>query len=305
MSDVCNGNHDIKEWFHGALLEHEPLSRHTSLKVGGPADFFVLPSDADELIRLLRWAADRGLPFLVIGGGYNLLVRDGGFRGVVISLERFDMMELLPAGRVRVGAGVDNQRLVKFLGGNGLAGLEFLCGIPGTVGGALAMNAGCRGHEIMDCVESLSIVNASGVREQGAAEQVYGYRFLQIEEGSVIAGATFQLQADDPAEIAGRVREYLAQRRTSQQVGYPNAGSFFKNPPGHQAWQLIDAAGMRGVRVGDAQVSEVHCNFLVNRGSASARDFLELAGNVKERVRENSGISLEEEVRIVGEDAQP
>lgn len=305
MSDVHNGNHDIKEWFHGALFVQEPLSRHTSLKVGGPADFFVLPSDVNELILLLRWAADQGLPFLVIGGGYNLLVRDGGFRGVVISLERFDTMDRLPAGLVRVGAGVDNHRLVRFLGGNGLAGIEFLCGIPGTVGGALAMNAGCGGFEIMDCVESLSVLNVSGVRELGAAELVYGYRILQIEEGSVIVGATFQLQADDPAAIAGRVREYLEQRRTSQQVGYPNAGSFFKNPPGHSAWRLIDAAGMRGARVGDAQVSEVHCNFLVNRGSASARDFLELAGNVKERVRKNSGISLEEEVRIVGEDAHP
>jgi UDP-N-acetylmuramate dehydrogenase len=239
---------------------------------------------------------------MVIGGGYNILATDSGFRGVVVSLKRIKSVTRLPGNRIRVQAGISNQRLVKFLEMEGLSGLEFLCGIPGTVGGALAMNAGCHGFEIMEFLESLTLVTADGLNEVAAAEIEYGYRFLKIPDSAAIVDACFRLAADDPTAIAVRVNDYLEKRRTSQKVSYPNAGSFFKNPAGAQAWRLIDAAALRGVSVGGAQVSEQHANFLVNRGGATADDFLKLVEIVKARVLAISGTELEEEVRIFGEE---
>jgi UDP-N-acetylmuramate dehydrogenase len=280
------------------------MSRHTSLKVGGPADLFVLPADLEDLQELLAACRENAVPWLVIGGGYNMLVRDGGIRGVVISLGAMKAMVRLPGDRCRAEAGATNQQLVKMLESEGLAGLEMLCGIPGTIGGAVAMNAGCHGQAVMEKTESITTLLGSELREKRAEELEYGYRYLRLEEGEVIVGATFQLASDDPVTIAGRVRNYLEKRRTSQQIGYPNAGSFFKNPEGLSAWQLIDAAGLRGASVGGAQVSEAHSNFIVNRGNAMARDIITLAALVKERVKEATGVSLNEEVKIVGEDGQ-
>ncbi len=288
----------------GRVLTDEPLSLHTSLKVGGVADIFVTPADLEDLQRLLETCSRQNLPWLVIGGGYNMLVRDGGFRGVVISLEQLDSVERFSGNRVRVEAGVRNQRLTSLLEAEGLAGLEFLAGIPGTMGGAIAMNAGCLGHEIMDVMETLQVMFADGLKVKSIRELEYGYRFLRLDAGAVIVGSTFQLTSEDPSAVAGRVSACLEKRRTSQKVTYPNAGSFFKNPEGNQAWRLIDAAGLRGVQVGGAQISEAHSNFLVNRGAATAEDFLSLAKLVKERVKATSGIELEEEVRIVGEELQ-
>ncbi|MBT0663798.1 UDP-N-acetylmuramate dehydrogenase [Geobacter pelophilus] len=287
--------------FRGRLLEEEPLAGHTSLKVGGPADLFAAPEDLEDLQLLLGRCREHSINWLVIGGGYNLLVRDGGCRGIVISLKRLKSFMRLPDNRISVQAGISNQRLMKCLELEGLSGLEFLSGIPGSIGGALAMNAGCHGHEIMECLESLIIIDASGVHEIAACDLDYGYRSLQLAEGAVIVAAVFQLMADDPTAISVRVHEFIEKRRTSQQVRYPNAGSFFKNPSEGPAWRFIDAAGLRGAVVGGAQVSEQHANFLVNRGGATARDFLELATVIKERVRLVSGVELEEEVRIVGE----
>lgn len=293
---------DIFERFRGDLLENEPLSRHTSLKVGGPADLYVTPENLDDLALMLGLCRDHNVAWMVIGGGYNTLVRDGGFRGVVVSLKKIKEVICLPDNRVRVQAGISNQRLVKFLEKEGLSGLEFLCGIPGSAGGALAMNAGCHGFEIMDCLESLTILSENGVCELPARDLEYGYRYLRIQDGAVIVEACFRLAADDPTAISVRVQDFLEKRRIIQKVEYPNAGSFFKNPPNCQAWRLIDAAALRGVTVGGAQVSEQHANYLVNRGGATAGDFIELAELVRKRVRANSGIELEEEVRIVGEE---
>ncbi|GAM09510.1 UDP-N-acetylenolpyruvoylglucosamine reductase [Geobacter sp. OR-1] len=292
----------IFKGFRGRLLEDEPLAGHTALKVGGKADVMAFPEDLDELRQLYAGCCEQSVKCLVIGGGYNLLVRDNGLRGVVISLKKLKAVERLPGNRVKVQAGVSNQRLVKCLELEGLSGLEFLSGIPGSIGGALAMNAGCHGHEIMAALESLTTLGAGGLQETAGRDLEYGYRFLNLAEGAVIVEALFQLTADDPTAISVRVAEFIEKRRVSQQVGYPNAGSFFKNPPNASAWRLIDAAGLRGTTVGGAQVSEQHANFLVNRGGATAHDFLELAALVKERVRAQSGVVLEEEVRIVGEE---
>lgn len=290
------------EEFRGEIRRNEPLALHTSLKVGGPADIFAVPADLDDLRGLLAALAGSRLPFLVIGGGCNLLAKDGGFRGAVISLAGFHRLERIPGNLVTAGAGATNGALVRFSEEAGLGGMEFLSGIPGTVGGALSMNAGAHGEAIVERLATLTTLNREMITRRGQEKLDFGYRFLKLLPGEIILEATFRLEERRGEEVAEQIERFLAHRRTTQRVFYPNAGSFFKNPEGKQAWKLIDAAGLRGYRVGGAQVSEVHANFLVNRGNATARDFLELAELVKEKVKAESGIELEEEVRIVGED---
>lgn len=292
----------LRERLQGEVLAGEPLSRHTSLKVGGKADLFVTPADRPDLAELCRLLTGAGVPYLTIGGGYNLLVRDGGFRGVVVSLSRLASITEFSGGRVEAEGGVTNRELVAFCRDRGLAGLEFLATIPGTVGGALAMNAGAYGGATLELVESLTTLRDGVVTDTRREELAFGYRYVTLAPGEVILAAVFRLTAGEPAEVAARVREFQERRAESQNVGHPNAGSFFKNPPGEQAWRLIDRAGLRGERVGGAMVSDVHANFLVNTGGAAARDFLELAALVKARVKEATGCELEEEVRIIGED---
>lgn len=278
------------------------MSRHTSLKVGGPADWFLSPADLADLRVLLQILTDYAIPFLVVGGGNNILVRDGGFRGAVISLDRLDRVELAEEDLVRAEAGLPNISLVEFALARGLRGLEFLVGIPGRLGGALAMNAGAGGGAIADSLETLVTLKGGEVTTRARRELRYGYRFLELAAGEIILGASFRLGKGRKEEIRAVMNDFLAHRRDVQQVGFPNAGSFFRNPPEGQAWRFVDSAGLRGLRAGGAQVSEVHANFLVNRGGATARDFLKLAELVKEKVREMSGVVLEEEVRVVGED---
>jgi len=244
--------------------------------------------------------AEYEIPFLVVGGGYNLLVRDGGIRGCVICLERFAWLEQEGEQLIHAGAGVENAALVRFCREKGLTGLEFLVGIPGRLGGALAMNAGAGGGEITDSLETLETLRERTLLKRVKSQMVFGYRFLRLEQGEIILGASFRLSKADPEEVGGRMESFLEKRRATQQTGYPNAGSFFKNPPEGPAWQWIDNAGMRGVRLGGAEVSMVHANFLVNRGGALAADFLALAARVKDAVRKQSGVELQEEVRIVG-----
>jgi UDP-N-acetylmuramate dehydrogenase len=286
----------------GEVLFDEPLARHTSLKVGGAADIFAVPADLDDLRSLLRLIAETGAACLVIGGGYNLLVRDGGFRGVTISLRDLRRLDELPGNRVKAEAGVINGALVRFAEERCLAGLEFLIGIPGTLGGALSMNAGAHGEAVLDRLETLFTLSDGEVRTMTHDELDYGYRYLSLRPGEIVVGATFRLDRGSAAEIEARIEGFLAHRRNAQRVSHPSAGSFFKNPEGAQAWRLIDGSGLRGHRIGGAQVSEIHTNFLVNRGGATAKDFLELAALVKEKVKKQSGIELEEEVKIVGED---
>ncbi|MGA7826071.1 MAG: UDP-N-acetylmuramate dehydrogenase [Geobacteraceae bacterium] len=292
----------IVQEIRGTILRDEMMARHTSLRVGGPADWFVSPVDTDDLQRLLALLGDYEIPFLAIGGGFNLLVRDGGIRGCVVSLERFAQLERAGDSLVRVGAGVENGVLVRFCRDHGLTGLEFLVGIPGRVGGALAMNAGAGGWEITDSLETLETLTGRTIRKRGKSGLVFGYRFLQLEEDEIIISAAFSLCAADPVEIQGRMESFLEKRRATQRVGHANAGSFFKNPAEGPAWRFIDDAGLRGVRIGGAEVSTVHANFLVNRDGATAADFLALAALVKKKVREKSGVQLQEEVRIVGEE---
>lgn len=290
--------------FRGRLSEGEPLSRHTSLRVGGPADLFAIPEDEADLGELVRWLDARQIPRFVIGGGYNLLVRDGGVRGAVISLERLNgIVPGAPGSRLlRAGAGAENLAVVRFAQERGLGGIGFIAGIPGTIGGAMKMNAGAYGSGILQRVRSLTLLRSASVADCPVEELDYGYRRLTLLPGDIILAALFELAERDPAETEEEIRKDQELRRTKHAVGFPSAGSFFKNPPGETAWRLIDRAGMRGAQVGGAQVSEVHSNFLVNRGGATARDFLELAAQVRERVKAATGVELEEEVKVVGEE---
>ncbi|GFO62869.1 UDP-N-acetylmuramate dehydrogenase [Geomonas paludis] len=290
----------VAQGTQGTVLWDEPMSRHTSLRVGGPADLYLEPADIDDLQRVLEQLRSAGIPCLVIGGGYNLLVRDGGIRGCVVSLKGLDTLEPLPGARLDVGAGVTNQALTRFAAQQCLGGIEFLSAIPGSFGGALAMNAGAHGGETMQRVELLTTLRESGVLVRKRDELQYGYRFLKLEPGEIILGARLRLEPVERRLIEESIQEYIA-KRGGQRVGFPNAGSFFKNPAGGSAWRLIDEAGLRGWMIGGAQVSEVHTNFLVNKGGALAADFLALAELIKSRVKETAGIELEEEVRIVGE----
>lgn len=288
--------------FNGDLLEQEPLARHTSLQVGGPADFFAVPQNSSELLRLLKTLEEKQIPWFVIGGGYNLLIRDGGFRGVVISLKKLNQMEVTNGSSIRVETGVRNIDLSRLAEAHGLTGLEFLIGIPGTVGGAIRMNAGAHGGEIFDRLNSADILVKGEIQPHPKSSLEYGYRSLQLASDKIIIAATFQLAGGTREQISAAMDTCLQKRQVTQKVRFPNAGSFFKNPPGQAAWTLIDQAGLRGRAVGGAQVSEVHTNFLVNRGNATAADFLELAVIIKEQVFKNCAVQLEEEIRIMGED---
>lgn len=292
----------VRAGYGGELLENEPLSRHTSLRIGGPADLFALPADRTELQCLLEVLQAEKTPWLVVGGGYNLLVRDGGFRGVIISLKRFNSIVVGPNGSIKAESGARSIDLSRLAESHQLSGLEFLVGIPGTVGGAVRMNAGAHGGEIFDHITSIELLVDGNIQQYDKKTLNYGYRSLQLEANKIIIAANFLLEAGNREKISAEMASCLKKRQESQKVRFPNAGSFFKNPPGHAAWRLIDQAGMRGATVGAAQVSEEHTNFLVNRGNATAKDFLKLAATVKEQVFRNSSVQLEEEVRIVGED---
>ena len=292
----------IRRSFSGELLEQEPLARHTSLRVGGPAELFAVPDNKADLLQLLKTVEEQRVPWFVIGGGYNLLIRDGGFRGVVISLSKLNHMEVTRSGEIRVEAGVRNIDLSRLAEAHGLTGLEFLVGIPGSVGGAVRMNAGAHGVEICDHISSLDVLADGGIRTYAKDSLNYGYRCLQLDCKEIIVGATFQLAAGTPELVSAAMDACLQKRQETQKVRFPNAGSYFKNPAGQAAWRLIDDAGLRGLVVGGAQVSEVHSNFLINLGDATAANFLQLAAIIKERVFKNCPVQLEEEVQIMGED---
>ncbi|HJV66556.1 MAG TPA: UDP-N-acetylmuramate dehydrogenase [Geomonas sp.] len=285
----------------GQVKWDEPMSQHCGLRVGGPADLFIEPADLADLRDAIATLEAASVPYQVVGAGYNLLVRDGGIRGCVISLRGLDDLKPLPGGRLEVGAGVPNAMLCRIAAENCLGGIEFLSGIPGTFGGAISMNAGAHGCETLPHVEKLTTLRKCEVVTQKGPELEFGYRYLKLLPGEIVVSAILRLEPAERRAIEERMAALLSIRAKNQRVGFPNAGSFFKNPPGMQAWKLIDEAGLRGVSVGGAQVSEVHTNFLVNKGGARATDFLALAALVKQRVEATSGVVLEEEVKIIGE----
>jgi UDP-N-acetylmuramate dehydrogenase len=291
----------LRERFGRRLSLGEPLSRHTSLRVGGPADALVRVDTRSELESAAELCARHETPLFVLGGGFNTLVRDGGIRGVVLRLAGLRAIER-HGTRLRAEAGVTHTQLTRFAAQAGLAGLEFGVGIPGTLGGWLAMNAGTREREVKDVVTSVEWLAGAARSAQPRAALRFAYRKFERPAGAILLGAAFELEPDDPAAIRARMRAQLEARRATQPVDQPSCGSVFKNPPGDFAGRLIEAAGLKGLRCGGARISELHANFIVT-SQATASDVLALIERARAAVAAQFGVSLETEVQIAGEDA--
>ncbi|MEW6314091.1 MAG: UDP-N-acetylmuramate dehydrogenase [Pseudomonadota bacterium] len=290
------------EDMRGELRSNEPMARHVSWRAGGVAACAYFPADLADLARFLRSVpADESLYF--VGLGSNLLVRDGGYRGTVVFMHGALKELRMDGGLVYAQAGVASPKVARHAALHELAGAEFLAGIPGTIGGALAMNAGCYGSETWGAVAKVQTVDRSGrLHERTPQDYQIGYRSVRAAiEGEWFVAAWFRFAPGDGAAARERIKELLARRIASQPLQLPNAGSVFRNPPGDHAARLVEACGLKGYRIGGAQVSEKHANFIVNVGGASAADIEALIAQVQATVRHVHGVELEPEVRIIGE----
>lgn len=285
----------------GELRNNEPLAKHTTWRVGGPAARLYRPADAEDLANFLRGLPPEE-PLLWIGLGSNLLVADAGFPGTVIETQGC-LAELMRIGpeRLRAEAGVTSAKAARFAVRQGLTGIEFLAGIPGTIGGALAMNAGAWGAETWDFVSRVKTIDRAGeIHDRDPAQFKVGYRSVQGPPGEWFLSAELRLAPGDPEVGAAWIKELLARRAATQPTGSANCGSVFRNPPGDRAARLIDSAGLKGARVGGAVVSDKHANFIINRGDATAADILALIARVRDEVEQKYGIRLVPEVHRVG-----
>ena len=288
----------------GRLLENEPMSKHTSWRVGGPADRYYIPAGLDDL-RMFLGTLPESEPLFWLGLGSNLLVRDGGLRGTVVATSgALKRLQLLDNHIVRAEAGVASAKAARFSVDHDLEGAEFLAGIPGTIGGALAMNAGAFGGETWNIVESVETLDRHGnLRHRPASEFNVSYRHVEAPEGEWFVAAHFSLQPREQAGAEGKavIKSLLARRGSTQPMQTANAGSVFKNPEGDHAARLIESCGLKGKCNGGACVSDIHANFIINIGKASARDIEELISTIRKTVADKTGIELQPEVRIVGE----
>jgi UDP-N-acetylmuramate dehydrogenase len=285
----------------GRLEANVPLADLTWFRAGGPAEVLFAPADEADLVDFMR-GTPAGIPVYVIGVGSNLLVRDGGVPGVVIRLGRgFGDTAVEPMHRVRTGTAVPDVRVARFALDHGIAKLTFLRGIPGTIGGALRMNGGAYGRETKDVLlEARAIDRKGNIHVLSNADMHFSYRHCGAPEDFIFIQALLQGEPGDRDEIAKAMEEITEQRESTQPVKSRTGGSTFKNPPGRKSWQLIDEAGMRGFSIGPAKVSELHCNFLINEGGATAAQIEELGETVRRRVRETSGIDLDWEIKRIG-----
>lgn len=291
--------------FEGEVRFMEPMSNHTSLRIGGPADVFAMPQDPLSLRNMLVILKREGIPFFPLGGGTNILVMDGGIEGVVISLKSFRKIEVLSESNsyvnIFVEAGTPLQRLVGFSRENGYSGIEGLAGIPGSLGGAICGNAGAFGYEMKDVLVSIAMIDAEGRLDRFKAEGIdFGYRSSSISPDEIILSAEVRLKKDKKDEVSARIDDFLKMKKMYQPLSEPSAGCVFKNPPGFSAGRLIDEVGCKGMRIGDIEVSNIHANFFINKGKASASDFIRLMEDVAYKVKERFGVVLEPEIRIVG-----
>jgi len=285
------------------ILENEPMKNHTTFKVGGPADFFVTPADADELISVLKSCRDGGLPYFILGNGSNLLVGDDGIRGTVISLKDLCSIQLVGNDLIYAQAGCLLSTISKFACEHSLSGMEFAEGIPGSLGGGIIMNAGAYGDEVKDAFHSAQVIDKdSRLLEIDLASMDFSYRTSAAQiNGYIICGATLRLAKGNQTDIAVKMADYRHRRTDKQPLNLPSAGSTFKRPPGHFAGKLIMDAGLAGFSIGGAQVSKKHCGFIVNTGNATAADILALISHVQRIVNEKFDVMLEVEVKIIGE----
>jgi UDP-N-acetylmuramate dehydrogenase len=297
---------DYRKWasglIKGKVLFDVPMKQFTSMKVGGPADCLFFPKGVDELKKVIRFAGRKKIPLLVLGKGTNLVVRDKGVRGWVINLTQGMKKIEIDGEIVEAEAGLALQRLVQFSIQKGLTGLEPFSGIPGTVGGGLAMNAGAWGAELKDVLLSVTLMKEGGeIVERSRSRLRFSYRGLVIPPSWIILKGRFQLKKGKKEEILERVKSYSEMRKRKQPLDYPSAGSIFKNPEEGPAGKWIEESGLKGFRMGQAMVSERHANFIINLGKAKAEEVIRLMEFVEKKVYEEKGISLEREVKVVGE----
>ncbi|MEW6739642.1 MAG: UDP-N-acetylmuramate dehydrogenase [Nitrospirota bacterium] len=288
---------------------NEPMSMHTSLKIGGPADIALFP-DEPSLPELIKTLTKEGIPYIVIGGGTNILVKDRGIDGAVIFTSKMNNIKSQQSAIsiqqsdeefILVQSGCSLQKVINLCVDEGLSGMEGLAGIPGSMGGAIAGNAGSFGCEIKDVIKSVNLLMPDGgIKELSASDMSFQYRSAKIPSGSIILSAVLSLKKDEPFEIKKRFVEFINEKKSRQPVSKPSAGCVFKNPKDIAAGKLIDDAGCKGMRVGDIEVSAMHANFFINTGKGTADDFLKLMDIVGKKVKDKFGIILEPEIRILG-----
>ena len=285
------------------VMQNEPMMNHTTFKVGGPADYLVTPYSEKELAELVKFCIDNGIPYFIMGNGSDLIVKDGGIRGVVIKLSKNFSECKVEGNRLYASAGALMSQVGRVALDNELTGFEFGAGIPGTVGGAVVMNAGAYGGEIKDIIISANVLTQAGdILELSREELELGYRTsCIIPNNYIVLSATFELSKGNADDIKKRMNELAAARREKQPLEYPSAGSTFKRPEGYFAGKLIMDTGLRGYRIGGAMVSTKHCGFVINAGGATAQDVLDLISDIQDRVEDKFGVRLETEVKVVGE----
>jgi UDP-N-acetylmuramate dehydrogenase len=289
----------IKTFFRGHMALNEPLAKYTSMKVGGPADYYFEPSNKADVISLVHYLRQQGFPYLILGRGSNLLVSDEGFRGAIINVEEGLSDVRMDGDRVVAEAGAKISKFVEFCIQHELAGVEMLAGIPGTIGGAVVMNAGAHGAEISNYLVDVEVLRGNDVLVVAKADAQFAYRTSAFVH-DVVLEASFKLPAGNKEELIRRRSEFLRERNLKQPTNLPNTGSMFKNPRGNFAARLIEQAGLKGKRVGDAQISTKHANFIVNLGNARASDIMTLIDLAQRTVHQNTGILMELEVKLVG-----
>ncbi len=294
----------LEQRVRGKILYDEPMSAHTTWRIGGRADCLFLPVDGDDIRAALAFAGQEDIPYLVMGNGSNMLVLDGGIRGLVICISDAMSSYVIEGDRLKAQAGVILSKAARETAKMGYQGLEWAAGIPASLGGAAVMNAGAYGHCFYEALVSVEIINKCGELETlGVEELNYGYRNTSLmNSGAVVTEVEIALNKGKADDLIAQVEATLRLRRKNQPLEYPSAGSVFKNPPNDHAGRLVEAAGLRGLRHGDAQVSEKHGNFIVNRGSAKACDVLSLIDEVRNIVKEKFDVILEPEVRLIGEE---
>jgi len=286
----------------GEVRFKEPLAFHTSLRCGGPADIFIMPQDVDDVRKALVFADKEQLPVIVLGGGNNVVVKDRGIRGVVIKLEGCLGRMEFHGEEVTVGGGAGLSTVIREAAALGLGGMECLVGIPATVGGALAMNAGSHDGAVGDFVSAVYFLHADGtIGELKPSIGTFAYRTFNFPPGAILLGARFMLHRKPQKEIQAEIRVRLKQRKTAQPLALAAAGLVWWNPPANEAGRLIEKSGLKGKRIGGAEISAKHANFIVNRGGATAADFLALIEMALERVLRQTGVKLTPEIRILGE----
>ena len=301
-----NGRYGVfREGFPASrVLANEPLSKHTTFRVGGPADLVFFPRDIKDTLEALEICGRDKLPHMVMGGGSNILFRDKGFRGVVINFAQGMDHIALNNNQITAGCGVSLSRLAGFLADRGLDGFAFAAGIPGTLGGAVYMNAGAYGAEMKDVTVSVKAIDEKGlIKIIPASGLCFGYRNSIFQKNPyIIIEAVLDFCPGDPIEIRRHMKELNNRRRESQPLEWPSGGSVFKRPVTGYAGRLIEESGLKGYSIGGAQVSEKHCGFIINKGNAAARDIMELISHIQETVRIKTGVALETEIRIAGEE---